>query len=117
MAETNSSNEIRGVLLPLNSGKLLLPNAAISEVVSYRQPERLDGDKPGWLLGHFSWRQQQIPLVCFDSLVGQQAVDAGTVHVSPSATHSMVIRTIHLSAFCSTRFLTWCESRNPHSLP
>ncbi|MEJ1296123.1 MAG: chemotaxis protein CheW [Candidatus Sedimenticola sp. (ex Thyasira tokunagai)] len=78
MAETNSSNEVRGVLLPLNSGKLLLPNAAISEVVSYRQPEQLDGDKPGWLLGHFSWRQQQIPLVCFDSLVGRQAVDVGT---------------------------------------
>ncbi len=45
MAETEHSIEVRGVLLPINSGKLLLPNASISEVVNYSQPEPLEGDK------------------------------------------------------------------------
>lgn len=61
--------EVRGVLLPLRGGQLLLPNASVSEVIGYRDPEPPPDNAPDWLLGVMSWRQYPIPLVSFDSLL------------------------------------------------
>lgn len=61
--------EVRAVLIPLHHGRLLLPNASVAEVVGYQEPETLPGT-PDWLAGMISWRQQQVPLVCFDRLAG-----------------------------------------------
>lgn len=77
MAEISSQTEVRSVLLPLCTGKLLLPNASVMEVVSYLQPEPLEGEKPAWLLGSISWREQQVPMVCFDRLTGASEVEVG----------------------------------------
>ncbi|OOZ37022.1 chemotaxis protein CheW [Solemya velesiana gill symbiont] len=63
-------SEIRGVLLPLQTGQLLLPNATVTEVVGYTPPESRNEDAPAWLLGTFSWRQQGVPLVSFETIAG-----------------------------------------------
>lgn len=60
--------EIRGVLLPLHSGQLLLPNASVSEVAGFHPPNPVS-DAPDWLLGMLDWRQYQIPVIAFDALV------------------------------------------------
>lgn len=78
MATNSGPAEIRSVFLPLHSGKLLLPNAAVTEVVSYQTPEPLANTTAEWLLGQVDWRKQKVPLVCFDRLAGQPAVDAGS---------------------------------------
>jgi chemosensory pili system protein ChpC len=61
--------DIRGVLIQVAGGKLLLPNAAIAEVLSFADPEPV-ADAPPWLLGHIRWRGWQVPLVAFSRLAG-----------------------------------------------
>lgn len=61
---------VRSVLMPLQGLNLLLPNAAVSEVVSFETPEHpLEGDD-AWLLGTQVWRQQIIPLISLERMLG-----------------------------------------------
>jgi chemosensory pili system protein ChpC len=70
--------DVRSVLLPLQGAQLLLPNAAVSEVVGYRRPEGPDAGMPvGWFLGNQSWRQQVLPLISFERLLGLPAEAPG----------------------------------------
>jgi chemosensory pili system protein ChpC len=60
---------IRGVLIQVAEARLLLPNAAIAEVLSYAAPEPVPG-APDWLLGRMRWRGWQVPLVAFSRFTG-----------------------------------------------
>lgn len=62
-------NDIRGVLIAVGGGRLLLPNASVAEVISYSEPERLE-DAPSWLLGAARWRGWRLPVLSFPDLVG-----------------------------------------------
>lgn len=66
------ASEIRGLLLPLAGSNLLLPNAAVVEVL--RLPEVSDPptDAPDWFKGRFEWRHISLPLVSWDHLLGQE---------------------------------------------
>jgi chemosensory pili system protein ChpC len=64
--------EIRGVMIPVTGGRLLLPNATIAEVVSYVAPEPI-ADAPDWLLGRLTWRGWHLPLFSFSILSGTTA--------------------------------------------
>ena len=61
--------DIRGVLIQTEAARLLLPNATISEVLSYADPEPV-ADAPAWLLGRIRWRGWRLPLVAFAPLAG-----------------------------------------------
>lgn len=65
----HESGDIRGVLIQIAGGRLLLPNATIAEVLSYAEPET-DADAAAWLLGRFRWRGWQLPLLAFSRLAG-----------------------------------------------
>ena len=77
MSDRETPSEIRGVLLPLQQGQLLLPNAAVCEVVGYRDPESQIEGAPSWLLGQFIWRDHSVPMVSFEQLLGQEATASG----------------------------------------
>lgn len=77
MSDSRSTGEVRGVLLPLQEGQLLLPNAAVCEVVSYREPEPLTVPGPEWVVGRFNWRNHSMPLVSFDTLLQHRAGEIG----------------------------------------
>ena len=62
--------EIRSVMVPVSGHDLLLPNAAIAEVVSYTPPEPVPGSAE-WLLGTMMWRGWQVPLISFARLIDQ----------------------------------------------
>ncbi len=62
--------EIRGVMVPVTDGRVLLPNATVAEVISYTQPEAVAGAPP-WLLGRLAWRGWRLPLVSFPMLTGR----------------------------------------------
>lgn len=64
-----STREIRGVMIPVSGGSVLLPNATVAEVISYVAPAAVDGAPP-WLLGTITWRGWHLPLVSFPVLVG-----------------------------------------------
>lgn len=63
------TQDIRGVLIQVEGARLLLPNATISEVLSYADPEPVE-NTPAWLLGRIRWRGWQLPLVSFARLSG-----------------------------------------------
>jgi len=62
-------DDVRGVLIQVAGGRLLLPNATIAEVLSYAEPDAVP-DAPDWLLGRIRWRGWQLPLVAFARLAG-----------------------------------------------
>ena len=66
---SDASDDIRGVLIQVAGGRLLLPNATIAEVLSYAEPEP-DPSGVDWLLGRLRWRGWQLPLVAFSRLAG-----------------------------------------------
>ena len=61
--------EIRGLMIPVANGRLLLPNATVAEVVTYTAPERQD-NAPDWLLGMVTWRGWRLPLFSFSRIAG-----------------------------------------------
>lgn len=61
--------DVHSLLLPLQDSHLLLPNAAVAEIIEYRTPEA-DADLPAWSLGKVVWRGLEIPLVSFEAFVG-----------------------------------------------
>jgi len=67
--------KVHSLLLPVETGLVLLPNAAVAEIVDYREPEAAQ-DAPGWFLGHVTWRGLRIPLVAFEAIDG--AAPSGT---------------------------------------
>jgi chemosensory pili system protein ChpC len=72
MTETTADpriDDIRGVLIQVTGARLLMPNAAIAEVLSYADPDPVEG-APDWLLGQVRWRGWQLPLVAFSRLSG-----------------------------------------------
>ena len=79
MSESALAVDVRSVLLPLSEGMLLLPNAAVSEVIGYRAPDIVESDSEGvsWLLGMLSWRDLKVPLVSFERAIGLPQGDVG----------------------------------------
>lgn len=65
-----ATQDIRAVLIQTETSRLLLPNATISEVLSYAEPEPVD-NAPDWLLGRIRWRGWRLPLLAFAQLTGQ----------------------------------------------
>lgn len=63
---------IHSLLLPIEDGQLLLPNAAVAEIVEYRTATPWDG-MPQWCLGKVNWRGREIPLVSYEAFVGGEA--------------------------------------------
>jgi len=72
----DAPSDIRGVLIQVEGGRLLLPNATVSEVLSYAAPEPVEG-APDWILGRIRWRGWQLPLVAWARLAGTAPDEAG----------------------------------------
>jgi len=69
MSTTTPDRDIRGVLITVNQGRLLLPNASIAEVITFSDPERIAGAPP-WMLGQIRWRGWRLPLLSFSRFAG-----------------------------------------------
>ncbi|MBS0201105.1 MAG: chemotaxis protein CheW [Proteobacteria bacterium] len=65
-------SSLRGVLIQAAGNQLLLPNAAVAEVLSYSDPEPI-ANAPAWLMGRVRWRGWQVPLVDFSRLDGSES--------------------------------------------
>lgn len=61
--------DIRGVLITVSEGRLLLPNASVAEVITFSEPEPV-ADAPEWLLGRIRWRGWRLPLLSFSRFAG-----------------------------------------------
>lgn len=61
--------EIRGVMLPVTGGRILVPNTTMAEVITYADPVPV-ADAPPWLLGRLAWRGWGLPVLAFSVLAG-----------------------------------------------
>ena len=76
MHKDGDVRDIRGVLIQVEGARLLLPNATISEVLSYAAPDAIEG-APDWLLGRIRWRGWELPLVAFSRMAGIASEQGG----------------------------------------
>ncbi len=65
----DQATEIQGLLIPQRQTPLLLPSAAVIEIIGYRELER-DDPAPAWMLGRFEWRHLSLPLLSMERLLG-----------------------------------------------
>lgn len=63
--------EIRGLLLPLNRHPLLLPNAAVTDIIDFHRLVPVQ-DSPEWVAGATDWRRRKLPVVRFERLLGEE---------------------------------------------
>lgn len=66
--------EIRGLMINVTGGRVLLPNASVSEIITAATPEPVS-PAPDWLLGRVRWRGWRVPLFSFSILSGISARD------------------------------------------
>lgn len=78
MADTKeivASGQTKGVIhcltIPLYNETMILPNAAIAEVIGYKKATAID-DAPDWFLGYIEWRDKKVPLISFESVSGRE---------------------------------------------
>lgn len=62
-------HELRALMINITNGRVLLPNASVTEIISYSPPEPVDG-APAWLLGRMRWRGWRVPTISFSRLAG-----------------------------------------------
>lgn len=66
------ATRIHSLLIPLQRQTLLLPNAAVAEIIPYVEVRSL-ADAPHWYLGLMSWRNQELPLVSLEVVLQEEA--------------------------------------------
>jgi len=98
MADTKeiiAAGKMDGVIhcltIPLHDEIVLLPNAAIAEVIVYKEPTPID-DAPEWFLGYIEWREKRVPLISFEAMSGQK------VQVPVNISRIAVLNTINGNA-------------------
>ncbi|MGK7294680.1 MAG: chemotaxis protein CheW [Candidatus Wenzhouxiangella sp. M2_3B_020] len=78
--------EIRSVMVPVTDAELLLPNAAVAEIVGYSTPEPIE-QAPAWLLGNVLWHGWQVPVISYGVLTEQlesETVEGAKICVTKS---------------------------------
>jgi chemosensory pili system protein ChpC len=66
---TDMPREIRGLMITVTGGRVLLPNTNVSEIITAATPEAIE-NAPPWLLGRVRWRGWRVPLFSFSILSG-----------------------------------------------
>ncbi len=64
-----AATEVASLLVPLDAKTLLLPTVTVAEMVPFVAPQK-KADAPAWYLGDVIWREQAVPLMCFEVLSG-----------------------------------------------
>lgn len=65
------SEQIYAVLMALDGDTLLLPNAAVVEVISRDSVKPVEG-APAWMIGNYEINGRRVPVVSFEALNGGQ---------------------------------------------
>jgi len=72
-----SSHELYALLVPLTEERLIVPRACVAEVVTWQQPDKMEG-APAWYLGTISWNGRAVPVISFEGTCGQTLPTPGT---------------------------------------
>ncbi len=61
--------KVQSLIVPLRHQNLILPQAALAEVITMPELRLIDGAEK-WLIGVFDWRNHQVPLVSMEQFCG-----------------------------------------------
>jgi len=70
------ANELYSLLIPLAQERLIVPRAAVAEVVAWQAPQPMEGT-PQWYLGTIQWSGRPVPVISFEVACGQHAPSPG----------------------------------------
>jgi chemosensory pili system protein ChpC len=73
----DDSHELYSLLIPLAQERLIVPRACVAEVVTWQQPETVEGTPP-WYLGTIHWSGRPVPVISFEGLCGQHTPQPGS---------------------------------------
>lgn len=66
--------DIRALMVAVANGRVLVPNALVSEIITAASPEPITG-APTWIRGRVNWRGWRVPLFSLSLLAGLAAVE------------------------------------------
>jgi chemosensory pili system protein ChpC len=81
------TNVVVGVALPVGEADLLLPNAAVAEILTYHPPTPVPGG-PDWFVGNLVWQQRPVPVV---SIAAAQAEAAEEEEIASGRRTCLVV--------------------------
>jgi chemosensory pili system protein ChpC len=65
---------IKSIILTLKNELVMVPNAAVAEIISVNDVSEVDGS-PRWMLGKARWRGVELPVVSYEAAGGDSAQD------------------------------------------
>jgi chemosensory pili system protein ChpC len=71
------AHELYSLLIPLGQERLIVPRTCVAEVITWQEPEVIDGAPP-WYLGNITWSNRSIPVISFETATGQPCPAPGT---------------------------------------
>lgn len=69
--------EVYSLLMPLADGRVVVPRAAVAEVLGFLRPRDRPDNAPDFLLGFIDWQGQRIPLVSLEAARGHGVPELG----------------------------------------
>ena len=81
MLKSRYKNALHCLLIPLENEKIILPNMAVAEVITYVSPEPIE-NAPDWLLGKITWRDQIIPLLSYELASGASETNSSARRIA-----------------------------------
>jgi chemosensory pili system protein ChpC len=66
----HSVTDLYSLLIPLSGERLIMPRAAVAEVIAYQVPSEMTGAPP-WYLGTINWTGRNLPVISFEGACGQ----------------------------------------------
>ena len=81
-------DQVKCVVLTVNEDRLVMPNAAIAEIVPIRNIINV-ANKPGWMLGYLDWRGNSVPLVSFEAIGGVRMPSLASGDVKAAVVYSI----------------------------
>lgn len=83
-----SQASVKCVLLTVNEDLLVMPNAAIAEIIPIVNIINV-ANKPNWMLGYLDWRGNSVPLVSFEALGGVRMPSLASGNVKAAVMYSI----------------------------
>ncbi len=69
--EKNENDVLPCLLIPVQGGRLILPNVTVAELIAFQEPTPSQA-VADWILGTMEWRGTMIPVVSYENFCGQK---------------------------------------------
>lgn len=69
---TQNNQQIKSIILTLKNKLVVVPNAAVAEIISVQDVRETD-NSPKWMLGKTQWRGVELPVVSYEAAAGEEA--------------------------------------------